>query len=73
MTARRPRPQPPPSGVLDWRDPSHWSWQARQCRYCPGLTNLRDSHGKPAHKTCAEAALQQQAADAADAYQNGTL
>jgi hypothetical protein len=37
------------------------------------MTNLRDSHGKPAHKCCAEAALQQQAADAADAYQNGTL
>lgn len=59
---------PPP--VLDWRDARHWSWTAKQCRYCPGLTNLRDSKGKPAHKTCAETALAQQAAEQADAYRN---
>ncbi|MFJ6566264.1 hypothetical protein ACIQNU_02500 [Streptomyces sp. NPDC091292] len=70
---RRPRPQPPPTGLLDWRDPSHWSWTEKPCRYCGVPTQLRDSKRKPAHKTCAEQALAQQAADAADAYQNGTL
>jgi hypothetical protein len=59
-------PDPPP--VLDWRDASHWSWTAKQCRYCPGLTNLRDSKGKPAHKSCAEEALARQAEEAADEY-----
>jgi hypothetical protein len=54
--------------VLDWTDRSHWSHQQKPCRYCGGLTNLRDSKGKPAHKTCAETALAQQAADAAEAY-----
>ncbi|MFD5031672.1 hypothetical protein ACFWM0_14840 [Streptomyces sp. NPDC058405] len=72
MTAR-PRPQLPPSGLLDWRDSSHWSREAKPCRYCDRPTNLRDSRRSPAHKICAEAALQQQAADTADAYQNGQL
>lgn len=58
-----------PPLLLDWSDRSHWSHTAKQCRYCPELTNLRDSKGKPAHKVCAEQALAQQAADAADAYQ----
>lgn len=63
---------PPP--LLDWRDPKHWSYQQKPCRYCGGLTNLRDSKRKPSHKVCAEAALAQQAADAADAYhQEGHL
>ncbi|MFE4535643.1 hypothetical protein ACFRKB_11245 [Streptomyces scopuliridis] len=71
---RRPRPQPPPGGLLDWGDSSHWDSRGpRPCRYCGGPTQLRDSKRSPAHKTCAEAALQQQAAEAADAYQNGQL
>jgi hypothetical protein len=70
---RRPRPQPPPTGILDWRDSSHWSSISKPCRYCQQPTNLRDSKRSPAHKTCAEAALAQQAADAADAYQTGQL
>lgn len=68
MSSEPAGPDPPP--LLDWRDPKHWSWTPKQCRYCPGLTNLRDSKGKPAHKACAEAALAQQAAEAADAYHN---
>lgn len=72
MAATESGPDPPP--VLDWRDPSHWSWTQKQCRYCPEMTNLRDSKGKPAHKTCAEQALAQQAAEQADAYhQEGHL
>lgn len=54
--------------LLDWRDPKHWSWAARSCRYCGEPTNLRDSKGKPAHKVHAEQALAQQAIDAAEAY-----
>jgi hypothetical protein len=74
MTARRPREQLPPSGLLDWRDSSHWSDTQKPCRYCGRPTNLRDSRGKPAEKICAEEAIRQQAADAADAYQqNGQL
>jgi hypothetical protein len=75
VTGRRrakPRTLPAAGGpvVLDWSSREHWSHVQKQCRYCPGLTNLRDSKGKPAHKVCAEAALQQQAAEAADAYNN---
>lgn len=63
MTGRRTDPP-----LLDWRDPAHWSWDAEPCRYCAGPTHLRDSKRKPAHKTCAEQALAQQAADTAAAY-----
>ncbi|NUR64377.1 MAG: hypothetical protein HOQ47_01340 [Streptomyces sp.] len=77
MTGRRRRRAPPereyvPGTLLDWRSSSHWSWEQLPCRYCGVDTNLRDSKGKPAHKTCAEDALATQAAEAADAYhQNG--
>ncbi|MEV0691814.1 hypothetical protein [Streptomyces sp. NPDC050388] len=57
--------------LLDWRDSSHWSHTEKPCRYCGRPTNLRDSKRSPAHKMCAERALAQQAADAADAYQIG--
>lgn len=56
--------------LLDWRDSSHWSRTPRACRYCGKPTQLRDSKHKPAHKSCAETALAQQAADLADAYHN---
>lgn len=59
-------PDPPP--LLDWRDPAHWSWTPRPCRYCGKDTQLRDSKRKPAHKSCAEEALARQAAEAAEAY-----
>ncbi|MFE0376220.1 hypothetical protein ACFW1M_11655 [Streptomyces inhibens] len=68
MTARRPK-----APLLDWRDSSHWSSQPKPCRYCGFATQLRDSKRKPAHKSCAEEALAQQAADAADAYRKDTL
>lgn len=69
MSGATPAPEPPPL-LLDWRDPSHWSWTPKPCRYCGKDTNLRDSKRSPAHKTCAETALAQQAADASDAYHN---
>ena len=62
-----------PLPLLDWRDPDHWSWLLKPCRYCGKPTQLRDSKRKPAHKTCAEEALAQQHADAADAYKAGRL
>ncbi|MFF6781384.1 hypothetical protein [Streptomyces sp. NPDC012510] len=68
MSAEPAGRDPPP--LLDWRDASHWSHQQKPCRYCGGLTNLRDSKRKPSHKVCAEAALAQQAAEQADAYHN---
>lgn len=73
---RRHRAPPPgpeyrPGQLLDWRDSSHWAATAKPCRYCGQPTNLRDSKRSPAHKTCAETALAQQAADTATAYQNG--
>jgi hypothetical protein len=73
MTARRERRAPPPGALLDWRDSSHWSPRPRPCRYCGHFTHLRDSKRSPAHKVCAEAALQQQAAEAGDAYQIGRI
>lgn len=58
--------------LLDWRSPDHWSWTEKPCRYCAKPTQMRDGKRKPAHKLCAERALAQQAAEAADAYQIGT-
>lgn len=80
MTGRRRRRAPPkpepeyvPGTLLNWNDSSHWNYDGPQaCRYCEKPTQMRDSHGKAAHKTCAEDALAQQHAEAADAYQNGT-
>lgn len=59
--------------LLDWRDGKHWSWTEKPCRYCERPTNLRDSKGKAAHKSCAEEALAAQAADAAEAYDTERL
>lgn len=77
MTARRRRrapPELPPGGVLDWIDSKHWDYAGPQpCRYCKRPTQLRDSQGSHAHKTCAEDAIAQQIAEAADAYKNGQL
>lgn len=76
MTGRRPRQAPPPvpGQLLDWSDASvHWSRTPKPCRYCGFDTQLRDSKRSPAHKVCAEDALRLRAAEAADAYQNGTL
>jgi hypothetical protein len=56
------------TGVLDWTAPTHWSRTPRPCRYCGRDTQLRDSARKAAHKVCAEAALREQAAEAAAAY-----
>lgn len=55
---RSPPPELPalPGGLLDWRERRHWSEDRAQCRYCPELTHLRDVHGRPAHKVCAEEA-----------------
>lgn len=74
MSGRKGRRAPPepgytPGQLLDWTDRAHWSWESLPCRYCGQPTQLRDSKNKPAHKTCAEDALAQQAAEAADAYQ----
>ncbi|MGW1039857.1 hypothetical protein [Streptomyces sp. NPDC002547] len=70
---RRAPPTEPeyvPGSLLDWRNSEiHWSSRQLPCRYCGEPTNLRDSKHKPAHKTCAEAALTQQAEEAAAAYQ----
>ncbi|MCM2427360.1 hypothetical protein [Streptomyces sp. RKAG337] len=71
MTARQ-QPRRPPR-LLDWRSPAHWSWTDLPCRYCGLDTPLRDSKRSPAHKVCAERALDQQAAEAAAAYGKDTL
>lgn len=76
MTGSRRRRAPPereyvPGTLLDWTDPSHWSWNPRPCRYCGRPTHLRDSKHRPADKVCAENALARQYAEAADAYQIG--
>lgn len=76
MTARRRRRAPPkadpeyvPGALLNWNDSSHWDFTGpRPCRYCEIPTQLRDSHGSHAHKTCAEEALARQAAEATEAY-----
>jgi hypothetical protein len=74
----RPRRKPAATAsqgpvLLDWRSPAHWSWTAKPCRYCGRETNLRDSKRAPAHKTCAEEAIAQQAVEAAAAYEKEHL
>ncbi|MFJ4649502.1 hypothetical protein ACIP6Q_39210 [Streptomyces bobili] len=79
MTGRKRRRAPPaepeyrPGQLLNWTRSSHWDYSGpRPCRYCEQPTQLRDSHGSPAHKTCAEEALATQAREAQAAYhQNG--
>lgn len=69
---RKPqRPEPPPTGVLDWTY-GHWKSKPLPCRYkCGGLpTQLRDSSGSPAHKVCAELAIARQVQEYAEAYEN---
>lgn len=75
MTGRKRRRAPPPERayrpgqLLDWTDSSHWDYDGpRPCRYCGFGTQLRDSHGSPAHKVCAEDALALQHREAAEAY-----
>ncbi|UJV42919.1 hypothetical protein CVT30_26530 [Streptomyces sp. AMCC400023] len=76
---RRPstprRPEPPPTGVLDWSGSWHWGSWPFKCRYgCGGLpTHLRDSKGRAAHKVCAEAAIARQIQEYAEAYENERL
>jgi len=44
--------------ILDWSASSHWQAGAAQpCRYCQQWTPLLDSAGRPAHKLCAEKAI----------------
>ena len=78
MTPRkRPRqPQAPayrPGMLLNWSGAGHWSWTEKPCRWCGGLTYLRDGKRHPSHKVCAELAIAEQAADAAEAYGRQTL
>lgn len=80
MSGRPRRRAPPkaepayvPGTLLNWNDSRHWDYDGPQpCRYCEKPTQLRDSRGHHAHKTCAEQALTTQAAEAADAYRKDT-
>jgi hypothetical protein len=70
--ARAPTYQP--GTLLDWSDSTHWDYDGpAPCRYCGAPTHLRDSGRHPADKVCAEAALAQQANEAAAAYAGQTL
>ncbi|MFJ2113024.1 MULTISPECIES: hypothetical protein [unclassified Streptomyces] len=62
-----------PGPLLDWRGPGHWSDRSRPCRYCGAPTHLRDGKRRPAHKVCAEQALAEQAAEAANVYRTGQI
>ncbi len=70
---KKPEREYVPGTLLDWTSSRHWDYDGPSpCRYCGGLTHLRDSKGNAAHKVHAEEALAIQAAEAADAYhQNG--
>lgn len=53
--------------LLNWANPAaHWRREPKPCRYCGRNTHLRDSKGSPAHKVCAELALDRQDAQAAE-------
>lgn len=63
-----------PGQLLNWSSSKHWNYAGEgACRYCGGMTRLLDSKGHPAHKTCAEAALAAQYAEAIAEYSGGTL
>jgi hypothetical protein len=73
MSARKAAPFRP-GQLLNWNSSEHWNWDGpAPCRYCGLDAFLLDSHRKPAHKVCAEAALAEQAAEAAEAYGAQTL
>ncbi|MEU5971992.1 hypothetical protein [Streptomyces globisporus] len=47
---------PAPGNLLDWRDASHFDrWQDRPCARCDQPTPMRSHTGEPVHKSCAEA------------------
>lgn len=52
---QRPRIELRDGPCLNWRDRAHWAAFDAPCRYCGGLTHLRDESNRPAHKVCAEA------------------
>ncbi|MFJ5922728.1 hypothetical protein ACIQF6_08985 [Kitasatospora sp. NPDC092948] len=44
--------------ALDWRDARHYDrTRTLSCRWCGHPTPLRDEQRRPAHKVCAEAAM----------------
>ncbi|MGW7673915.1 hypothetical protein ACWGJX_43675 [Streptomyces sp. NPDC054775] len=47
---------PAPGALLDWRDSSHFRWDA-PCTLCRTPTPLRSHADEPVHKACAEAWL----------------
>ncbi|MFY1669516.1 hypothetical protein ACN27G_06110 [Plantactinospora sp. WMMB334] len=70
----RPAAGPPAWVHLDWsRPPYRWDQQARPCRLCGKGAHMRDEHGRPCHKVCAEQAATTRAARAADRYQQRTM
>jgi len=42
---------------LDWSGSEHWSPRRQPCYLCGAPTNLRNTAGRPAHKSCVERAL----------------
>lgn len=45
--------------TLNWHERSiHWSGYRAPCLYCTRSTVLRDELRRPAHKVCAEAAIE---------------
>lgn len=42
---------------LDWSGAEHWATHRLPCVLCGGQTNLRNTAGQPAHKSCVELAL----------------
>lgn len=50
-------PPTPPTRIVDWNHPRHWSHHAAPCRYCAKPAYMRDDQGRPTHKVCYEQAL----------------
>lgn len=60
--------------LLDWRHPAHYdhAGYVKPCRHCGDLTPLRDETRRPAHKVCAERAIDASAAQAAAIYRRAS-
>ncbi|MEW2353064.1 hypothetical protein [Spirillospora sp. NPDC029432] len=55
-----------PHGSLNWRNAAHWGGGRHlPCIHCRRGAFCRDDHGRPCHKTCAEAVSASRAEQAA--------
>lgn len=72
-TAAAPADQPQPVH-LDWsKKPYRYDREAAPCRICGTGAHMRDEHGTPCHKICAEQEATARSARTTDNYETRTV